>query len=85
MHTTYLRKVGGSAMIAVPPVLMDVLNLNIGEKVGLTVENGQLLVKPRIKQKYKLEDLLAQCDFDADMTEEDKLWVNSGPVGRELV
>ena len=25
MHTTYLRKVGGSIMLAVPPALLDIL------------------------------------------------------------
>jgi len=85
MHTTYLRRVGGSAMIAVPPALLDVLNLSIGEKVGLAIHNGQLLVKPRVKPKYKLEDLLAQCDPNAELTQEDKQWVDSGPVGREII
>jgi len=85
MHTTYLRRVGGSAMIAVPPALLDVLNLNIGEKVGLTIHNGQLMVKPRVKPKYNLEDLLAQCDPDAELTQEDQQWVDAGPVGREII
>jgi len=85
LHTTHLRKVGGSVMIPVPPALLDALNLNIGEPVGLAAHQGQLLIKPKPKPKYTLDELLAQCDPDAGMTEEDKLWVSSGPVGRELV
>ena len=34
MHTTNLRKVGGSIMLAVPPALLDLLNLRVGAKVG---------------------------------------------------
>ncbi|MBV9567389.1 MAG: antitoxin, partial [Hyphomicrobiales bacterium] len=34
MHTTNLRKVGGSVMLAVPPALLDVLHLAPGAKVG---------------------------------------------------
>ncbi|SEJ02047.1 antitoxin ChpS, partial [Nitrosomonas eutropha] len=30
MHTTNLRKVGGSIMLAVPPALLDVLHLSAG-------------------------------------------------------
>jgi len=85
MYTTSLRKVGGSAMIVVPPVFLDILNLNIGEKLGLTVEDGQIIVKPKIKTKYKLEDLLAQCDPNAELTEEDRVWIDSPPVGKELI
>jgi antitoxin component of MazEF toxin-antitoxin module len=35
MHTTNLRKVGGSIMLAVPPALLDILRLRLGAKVGL--------------------------------------------------
>jgi antitoxin ChpS len=30
MHTTNLRKVGGSVMLAVPPALLDILQLEPG-------------------------------------------------------
>jgi antitoxin ChpS len=33
MHTTNLRKVGGSVMLAVPPALLDVLQLQIGADI----------------------------------------------------
>ena len=38
MHTTVLRKVGGSIMLAVPPALLDILDLRPGAKVGVAVE-----------------------------------------------
>jgi len=86
MHTTHLRKVGGSVMITLPPVLVDVLGLNIGEKVGLTLKDGQLIIKPKkTKPKYKLDDLLAQCDHNAEFSEKEKQWLNANPVGRELI
>jgi len=85
MHTTTLRKVGGSVMITVPPVFLDILHLSIGEKLGLTVKDGQMIIKPKIKPKYKLEDLLAQCDPNAELTEEDRVWIDSPPVGKEII
>ncbi len=46
MHTTNLRKVGGSVMLAVPPALLDILNLRVGAKVEVGVEGGCLVVAP---------------------------------------
>ena len=44
MHTTNLRRVGGSVMLAVPPALLDVLNLSAGTTVGVSVEDGRLVI-----------------------------------------
>jgi len=44
-----------------------------------------VVVRLRVKPKYKFEDLLAQCDPDAELTQEDKQWVDAGPVGREVI
>jgi len=41
MHTTSLRKVGGSVMLVVPPVLLNLLELKAGTTVGVSVENGR--------------------------------------------
>ena len=62
MHTTNLRKVGGSVMLAVPPVLLGILHLRPGAKVGLAVEGGRLVVQPQHKRRYTLDELLAQCN-----------------------
>ena len=60
MHTTNLRKVGGSVMLAVPPALLDILNLQAGAKVGIGVEGGRIVVEPQRRRRYSLEELLAQ-------------------------
>ena len=44
MHTTNLRKVGGSVMLAVPPAFLDQLHLQAGATVGLAVDHGCLVV-----------------------------------------
>jgi antitoxin ChpS len=31
-----------------------------------------------------MEELLAQCDYSQSMTEEDREWINTPAVGREL-
>jgi antitoxin ChpS len=85
MHTTNLRKVGGSIMLAVPPALLDVLHLQPGAKVGIAVESGRLVVEPQQRRRYTLDELLAQCNPRARRTKQEREWLESKPVGGELV
>jgi antitoxin ChpS len=57
MHTTNLRRVGGSIMLAVPPAVLDILHLQPGSKVGIAVERGRLIVEPRKRPRYTLHEL----------------------------
>jgi antitoxin ChpS len=84
MHTTNLRKVGGSVMLAVPPVILELLHLEVGSTVGLAVDGERLVVDPKIKPRYTLDELLAKCDPNAPLTEEDRVWLDLPAVGREL-
>jgi antitoxin ChpS len=85
MHTTNLRKVGGSIMLAVPPALLDVLSLRPGAKVGIAIESGRLVVDPQPRPRYTLNELLAQCDPRARRTKEEREWLDGKPVGGELI
>lgn len=85
MHTTNLRKVGGSVMLAVPPALLDVLELRAGTRVDVGIEEGRLIVAPRTRVHYTLDELLAQCDDTAPANEADRAWLEDKPVGQELL
>jgi antitoxin ChpS len=85
MYTTNLRKVGGSIMLTVPPAILDILHLQAGATVGLAVDNGRLVVEPTMRPRYSLDDLLAQCDASVEVSAEDRVWLDSKPVGRELL
>jgi antitoxin ChpS len=92
MHTTSLRKVGGSVMLAVPPALLNVLHLQPGAKVGIAVERGRLVVEPRRHRRYTLVELLAQCDpkgrrpkQGSRASKQEQEWLHSKPAGRELI
>jgi antitoxin ChpS len=87
MHTTNLRKVGGSVMLAVPPAILDQLHLKAGATVGLAVDGNRLILQPKPKPRYTLDELLAKCDFSEPLerTEEELEWLNAPPVGRELL
>ena len=84
-HTTNLRKVGGSVMLAVPPVLLDLLRLRPGSRVGLAVEKGRLVVEPQQRPRYTLDELLARCYSKAPRSREDREWLDAKPVGGELL
>jgi antitoxin ChpS len=93
MHTTNLRKVGGSVMLAVPPALLDILQLEPGVKVGIAVESGRLVVEPRPRRRYRLDELLALCNPKARRSKvgsrrgakQEREWLDSKPVGGELI
>jgi antitoxin ChpS len=88
MHTAKLRKVGGSVMVAVPPAVLEQLQLKAGASIGLEVDGERLILQPKPRPRYTMDELLAKCDFSQPMPpevlEEDRLWLNLRPVGREL-
>lgn len=85
MHTTKLRKVGGSVMLTVPPAILDLLDLRAGATVGIGVEGDRLVIVPRPRPRYTLDELLAACDPSAEAGPEDREWLDGGPVGGELL
>jgi len=85
MFTTRLKKVGGSVMLAVPPAVLKTLGLVTDSEVGLTIDNGRLIIEPQNRPRYSLEELLAQCDQHIDMSDEDRQWIDAPAVGKELL
>ena len=84
-------------MLAVPPALLDVLQLQPGARVGIGIERGRLVVEPRQRPRYTLDELLAQCNPRArhskqgskqgskQASKREREWLNGKPVGRELI
>jgi antitoxin ChpS len=72
-------------MLAVPPALLDILDLHSGAEVGLTVESGNLIVKPLRRPRYSLAQLLKECSPRAGRARKNTAWVSDKPVGRELI
>jgi antitoxin ChpS len=85
MHTTNLRKVGGSVMLAVPPALLNVLRLRPGARVGIAAEGGRLIVEPQPRPRYTLHELLAQCKPRAARASEEREWLADKAAGREFI
>jgi antitoxin ChpS len=85
MHTTNLRKVGGSVMVVVPPAMLDQLHLKAGATVGLAIDGDRLILQPQSRPRYTLDELLAASDYSQPMPQEDREWIDAPPVGRELI
>jgi antitoxin ChpS len=85
MHTTNLRKVGGSIMFAIPPSVLDLLGLHAGSTVGLVIEHDRLVIETKPKVHYSLVELLNQCDLSIAPSEEDKQWLDNKPTGKEIL
>jgi antitoxin ChpS len=85
MHITNLRKVGGSVMLAVPPALLDLLQLKAGASVGVDVADGQLVVKATPRPRYTLSELLDGFDSTSAPSPEDRAWLDAPAVGNEIL
>lgn len=84
MYMTNLRKVGGSVMLAVPPALLDLLQLKAGASVGVAVDGGRLIVEAAQRPRYTLDQLLAASDYPAERSAEEREWIDAPLVGREI-
>lgn len=85
MYKTTLRKVGGSVMLAVPPALLDLLHLHADMTVGMAVDRDRLVIEPRPRPRYTLDELLAASDYSQPQPPEEREWVDAPSTGRELI
>ena len=85
MTDATLRTVGGSVMVAIPKAMLDGLGLSANKKVTLYLDGNRLVVEPRVKPKYKLDQLLEQCDLDALANPDGEHWDKVEPEGQEII
>jgi antitoxin ChpS len=85
MYLAKLRALGGSLVLAFPPEMLRNADLGVNDTVGILWQNGQFVLQPhpKPKPKYRLADLVAQCDFTAPYTTEESAWFADRPRGRE--
>lgn len=85
MHITNLRKVGGSVMLAVPPALLELLDLKAGAAVGIAIDGGRLVVERSPKPRYSLAELLAASDYSEAPSPQEREWLDAPAVGKEIL
>ena len=72
-------------MLAIPKPMLDALELAPNASVGLSIKAGRLVVDPKKRRRYTLDELLAQCKPSARRSHEDRDWLKNPPAGRELI
>jgi antitoxin ChpS len=72
-------------MLAVPPTLLEILRVQSGDNVDISVESGRLVAAPQRRPHYTLDELLAQCRPRAARTSEEREWLRGKPAGSELI
>ena len=71
-------------MLAIPKPMLEALDLAPDSQVGLSIKSGRLVVEPKTRRRYSLDELLSQCKPSAKRSREDREWADGRPVGREL-
>ena len=80
IHVTVLLAINGSLMLAIPEAVAESLNLVPDALVTLAVADTRLIIEPRRRPRYRLADLIRQCDPSARLSAEDLTWLDAVPA-----
>lgn len=80
-----LRKVGGSFMVAIPPAVLDELKLKPDTNIDLSVKAGQVILDPKQRPRYTLDQLIKEGRKAKNLKFKDKVWLNMPRAGREII
>jgi antitoxin ChpS len=72
-------------MLSVPPAILEQLRLEAGSAVTISLDGEKLIVESSPKPRYTLAELLAASDYSKSQPSSEREWVDSEPVGRELI
>jgi antitoxin ChpS len=72
-------------MMAVPPSILDLLHVQAGSTVGMTLDGGRLIVEAQPRPRYTLAELLAASDYSEPQPLEEREWVDAPAAGREEI
>ncbi|PIE42046.1 MAG: AbrB family transcriptional regulator [Gammaproteobacteria bacterium] len=82
---TSIKKWGNSSGVIIPASALKELGLAVGDALDVTVDGDALTLK-RTRPVFTLEELLEKsADGAFDLDEEDRQWLNSPGVGKELI
>jgi len=89
MAIVSVRRQGGAAVMTIPHDVLKTLDIEVGCKLEVAVEDGAFTARPRKKaarRRYSLRELLRGATPEAmrRLKEETALAREGEPVGREL-
>lgn len=78
-----LKKYGNSTVAVMPPPVLRDLGIKAGQSMTLdTTADGKIVLSP--KRRFRLTELIAQCDLKAAPPADMALWDVARPVGQEV-
>ena len=78
-----LKKYGNSTVAVMPPLVLRDLGITAGQAMTLdTTADGKIVLSP--KRRFRLADLIAQCDTKAAPPADMALWDVARPMGQEV-
>lgn len=89
VHTATLRKLGGSAFLAIPPAFLESMQCAVGDEFELRLEKDVIEIRPK-RSKLSLDQRLAmykkalQHRMESEINE-DKQWDAMPASGREAL
>lgn len=84
MELTLIR-FGNSVGLTIPRALCEQLGLSAGQPVEARESGGKLIIAPKARRKYRLADMLAQCDIKAPLPADLAAWESAVTVGNEVL
>lgn len=90
--TARVKKAGGSLITTIPVAARNLAQIEEGQEMTFSVEGRKIIMEPveaekpvRVRRpRYTLDQLLAGCNPDAPMTDEEKAWQDAPAMGREI-
>ena len=84
------RKSHGSVTIQVPPAIVEMIRQSADpalKRNGLdwSIMSREPSEDSRHRPRYTLSELLAECDANAPLTQEDREWIDGSPAGNEIL
>jgi antitoxin ChpS len=80
-----IKKWGNSLATRIPKSVAESVGLHLNQEVSIEAVDGKVIITPTKTVEYKLDDLLSQCKPEAMvLSQEDNVWINSPPIGREV-
>jgi antitoxin ChpS len=74
-----------SVKVAISSALSAVWKVRPNASAAPTSGDGRPLIEPLQKPTYTLNELLAQCDMQQPISQEEQDWLDAPPAGREIL
>lgn len=84
--TTKIRRQGGAAVMTIPPALLKMLDIEVGDQMSLAVSNGELVARPVEvgKKRFSLRELLEGQEMMAGLNAQVAGARDGDAVGHEI-